>query len=82
MKVNRFKIYVTVLVLMILAIPVLAFGILNTMVSIKYETESGNQCLSIITGDDLCKAIESMQNSIGFCVLAIVLLIVFRKRIL
>ncbi len=30
------------------------FATVNTMVSIKYETDSGNGCISGITGENLC----------------------------
>jgi hypothetical protein len=34
------------------------FGIINTMVSLKYETEAPGQCLSSVTGHDLCAALQ------------------------
>lgn len=34
------------------------FGIINTMVSLKYETEAPGQCISSVSGDDLCVALQ------------------------
>lgn len=30
------------------------FVVVNTMVSIKYETETGDGCISLVTGNKLC----------------------------
>lgn len=34
------------------------FGIINTMVSLKYETQDPGQCLSSVSGNDLCAALQ------------------------
>jgi len=31
-----------------------SFAVVNTMVSIKYETETGDGCISLVSGDNLC----------------------------
>ncbi|NOU61977.1 hypothetical protein [Marinifilum caeruleilacunae] len=66
----------------ILEIPVFVFGIINTMVSLKYETENPTDCISLITGQDLCLTIQILKALIVVCIVTIVLLLVFRKRIL
>ena len=33
------------------------FGVINMMVSLKYETEAPGQCLSTVTGNYLCATI-------------------------
>ena len=66
----------------ILGIPVFVFGIINTMVSLKYETENPTDCISLITGQDLCLTIQILKALTVVCVVTIVLLLVFRKRIL
>jgi hypothetical protein len=38
-----------------------AYAILNVMVSKKYETENPGECISLITGDDLCAALKSSK---------------------
>ena len=30
------------------------FAVVNTMVSMKYETETGDGCISMVSGDNLC----------------------------
>ncbi|MBF8963497.1 hypothetical protein I0P70_09580 [Pontibacter sp. FD36] len=37
---------------------VFTFGVVNSMVSLKYETNSPEECISTVTGANLCKAIE------------------------
>lgn len=34
------------------------FGIINTMVSFKYETEAPGQCVSSVSGNDLCATLQ------------------------
>ena len=74
--------YAFVLGISFLAIPVLLFGIVNTMVSQKYETDYPQDCISVISGDDLCLEIKIMKGLVAFSVLVITLLLVYRKRIL
>lgn len=44
--------------LLFLAAFINGFGIINTRVSLKYETENPGQCLSSVSGDDLCAALQ------------------------
>ena len=60
-----------------LGIPVLAFGIINTMVSLKYETDDPTDCISLVTGQDLCFTIQVLQGLIVACIATIVLLLIF-----
>ncbi len=68
--------------LSILGIPVFSFGIINTMVSLKYETENPNDCISLVTGQDLCMTVQILKTLVFVCIVTIILLLVFRKRIL
>jgi ABC-type Mn2+/Zn2+ transport system permease subunit len=52
------------------------------MVSLKYETENPTDCVSLVTGQDLCLTIQVLKALIVACIALIVLLIIFRKRIL
>lgn len=65
-----------------LGIPIFAFGILNTMVSQKYETKDPADCISHVTGQDLCLSIVVFEFLIFICIVFTLLLIIFRKRIL
>ncbi len=74
--------FYTLIGLSILGIPVFAFGIFNTMVSLKYETNNQIDCVSLVTGQDLCLTIQVLKGLIVACILTLIILIVFRKRIL
>jgi hypothetical protein len=73
--------YFTLLGLSILGIPLFAFGIINTGVSFKYETDDRTGCFSLVTGKDLCLTIKVMQASLVICVLTMAILLGFRKKI-
>ncbi|RZJ64608.1 MAG: hypothetical protein EOO47_26855 [Flavobacterium sp.] len=73
-------IFYVLLGLSIFGIPVFAFGIINTMVSQKYETDNLTDCISRVTGQDLCFAIQMLQVLIVVCIATIILLMFFRKR--
>jgi len=82
MKRTKKIIFYTIIGLSVLGIPVFAFGIINTMVSLKYETDSPTDCISLVTGQDLCLTIQVLKGLIATCILTVVLLAVFKKRIL
>jgi hypothetical protein len=71
-----------VLTLSGLGIPLNIFGIFNTMVSLKYETDNPEDCISLVTGIDLCESITKMKIWFLICVLLLTILLIFRKRIL
>ncbi len=80
---KRVKILFYVLIgLSILGIPVFAFGIINTLVSLKYETHSPTDCISLLTEQDLCLTLQVLKVLIIICIMTIILLIVFRKYFL
>ncbi len=55
------------------------------MVSIKYETDSPSECISKITGDNLCDSISNLKaliySDIVLIIVLIILLIIFRNKI-
>jgi hypothetical protein len=53
----RKVIYYILIGIFIIGIPLFAFGIVNTMVSIKYETADMGDCISSVSGADLCLTI-------------------------
>ena len=82
MKRTKKIIFYTLIGLSVLGILVFAFGIINTMVSLKYETENPTDCISLVTGQDLCLTIQVLKVLIVACILTVILLAVFKKRIL
>ena len=82
MKRARKIIFYLLLGLSVLGIPVFAFGIINTMVGLKYETENPTDCISLVTGQDLYLTIQILKALIVACFVTIILLLAFRKRIL
>jgi len=68
--------------LSVLGIPVFAFGIINTMVSLKYETNNPTDCISLVTGHDLCLTIQVFKGLILACIVILIVLPFFGKRFL
>jgi len=67
------KQYHTIIALIIFAIiPVLFYFLINTMVSIKNETDSIETCISYVTGENLCTKVS--QIKIGIYIDLIVLI--------
>jgi hypothetical protein len=75
-------IYYLLLLFLILAIPILLYGVFNTMVSLKYETNSPNDCVSLVSGQNLCLRIKILHVLIVSCIIGLVTLVTFRKRVL
>ena len=78
---NRIFYYI-LLSFSILGIPLFIFGIINTMVSLKYETEDPEDCISLVTGADLCQTINTLEIILGLSITLSISLIIFRKRFL
>ena len=74
--------YYILLSISILGIPLFIFGIINTMVSMKYETENPEDCISLVTGADLCQTIIILKILIGFSIVISTFLIILRKKFL
>lgn len=67
--------YLTFLILSLLAALVNGFAIVNTMVSIKYETNNPSDCISNVTGIDLCAQLDkSKLLTVIFSIVFIMLL--------
>ncbi|WP_047451729.1 hypothetical protein [Alistipes sp. ZOR0009] len=78
----RKAIYYILISIFIIGIPLFAFGIVNTMVSIKYETADMGDCISSVSGVDLCLTIKILKGLIAVCAVGLISLIIFRKKIL
>ena len=54
-----------------------AFEIVNVMVSLQYETDGPNECISHVTGSDLCASLRLCKTmAIVFFIIATVLLMI------
>ena len=67
---------------LIILIPIFYFGIFNSKVSLQYETNNPGDCISQISGRNLCQEIEQMKILITIDIIVIVLLMLFRKKII
>ena len=75
-------VYFSLIIISVLGTLVAPYGIVNTMVSLKYETENIQDCVSNVSGENLCDTIRNLKIVFVFCVLLLILLIYFRKKIL
>jgi len=53
----------------------------NSMVSLKYETNELTDCISLVSGIDLCKAIRTFHILAILCGLTFIGLLIFKNRI-
>lgn len=77
----RLKYYIIIIVSLILTSLIIGFGIINTMVSLKYETDSLNECFSKISGSNLCNFVETSKYVLYTILVLIMILIIFQKKI-
>jgi hypothetical protein len=78
----RKTIYYILVLISLIGIPFFSFGVLNVMVSLKYETDYPPDCISAVSGKNLCLIIWEYKGLAVLCLATFVLLLVFRKRIL
>jgi len=70
------------MILLIIGIPLFEFMAFNSMVSLKYETNELTDCISLVSGIDLCKAIRTFHVLAIICGVTFIGLLIFKKRIL
>ena len=75
-------IYYILLILGLIGIPLFEFMAFNSMVSLKYETKELTDCISLVSGIDLCKTIKVFHFLAIISGLVFIGLLVFKKRIL
>lgn len=75
-------IYYILICISIIGILFFGSGIINSMVSLKYETISANSCISAVSGADLCFAVKVYIALSLTCIIGIISLFVFKKKIL
>ena len=57
-------------------------GIVNTMVSLKYEVQDNGECISVVNGRDLCQALHlNWMGLVGSVILVVVLAFVRTKPV-
>jgi len=81
-KLLRKTIYIIALILLIIGIPLFEFMAFNSMVSLKYETRELTDCISLVSGINLCRAIKTFHVLAILCGLTFIGLLIYRKRIL
>lgn len=79
MKVKHYTILIISLITLAL---IFGFGIINTMVSLKYETNFGNECVSTISGDNLCNSLRNIKYLFYIDLIAIFILLLFQGKII
>jgi uncharacterized phage infection (PIP) family protein YhgE len=77
---RRKLIYFLLLGISILGILLAPYGIINTMVSLKYQTDNITDCVSNVSGENLCDTIINLKIVFIDCVLSLIALIYFRKK--
>ena len=73
-------IFILIIILFILAIPYCYYCAIDTLVSLKYETEI-NECISEITSMDLCFQYDIFMGLTYFFGLILVIFLLFNKKI-
>ena len=73
--------YNIILAIIILIIPVVFYMIINTMVSIKYETDGVDTCISTITGKNLCSQIDQLKVGIYIDLIVMVIWLALKNFI-
>ena len=75
------KWYKRIQILMIFGLVYCTSAILDIMVSLKYETEFENACVSIITGDDLCFVLTCYKVAIAILIVLTLLSLGLKNRL-
>jgi len=79
MKVKHYRILI--IVLFIIAF-LFGLAMVNTMVSLKYETNFDNECVSTISGDNLCNSLKITKYIFYIDLAVIYLLLLFQEKII
>jgi hypothetical protein len=74
--------YNIILLCLTLSVPLFLFSLVNTSVSLQYETNDNGDCISQVTGQDLCFTINIILFMLATCCIGLILFAVFRKRLI
>ena len=77
----RKSVYQTIISLLILVIVMSVFAVVNIQVSLKYETENMKDCISLISGRNLCQELLVSKIIIVICLIVVSGMLSFRGRI-
>lgn len=78
----KVKYYIFLLITLVILALLLGFGIINTMVSLKYETNYDNECVSTISGTNLCNSLSIGKFLFYTDLLLIFILLLFQEKII
>lgn len=79
---TRKAFFYLVLILSIIGLFIFPYGIINTMVSLKYETENITDCISLVNGENLCITIRNLKILFIISLTILISLLYCKKRIL
>lgn len=79
MKVKHYTFLIISLIILAL---IFVFGIVNTMISLKYETNFDNDCVSTISGDNLCNSLRKIKYLFYIDLIAILVILLFQGKII
>ena len=78
----RILVYLFGIILMLLSIIYFIARIIDISISIKYETRGGDNCISMVSGQDLCSAENRLKLYLIICISILLLIVIFSKRII
>jgi hypothetical protein len=73
--------YIIILISLFIGIPLFEFMAFNSMVSLKYETKELTDCISLVSGIDLCQTIRKFHVLAIICGLSFIGLLIFKRVI-
>jgi amino acid transporter len=69
------------LVIFILTFVYTIMAYLDIMVSLKYEIDSSNECISTITGYDLCRLQQIYKIAMGLACMLVIVTIILKSTV-
>lgn len=75
------SVYQTIISLLILVIVMSVFAVVNIQVSLKYETVNMKDCISLVSGRNLCQDLLVSKIIIVICLIIVSGMLSFRNRI-
>ena len=75
------SVYQTIISLLILMIVMSVFAVVNIQVSLKYETENMKDCISLVSGRNLCQDLLVSKIIIVICLIVVSGMLSFRSSI-
>lgn len=76
---NKKLVFFALFGILILGLILFSIAIIGTMISMKYEIIDPQDCISILTGKNLCLTMQILKVLIVLCILSLSLLVIFEK---